>query len=233
MTGEAMRAWMGSKSPLRVGFLLVLTLGILSGCVREPQKVDRSALNTLPDKESYLLGKLDVRFESPDVLCELGRYYHEEGRWDKAQYYYSTALGFDPAHRRSQAGQVKMYVDKGDIAQAEQLVQRYQRQLWNTPTEMVDLASALADEKLETYALDCFTKALQVAPHSADTNKQLGIYYLNRGDNQQAREYLTRSFEINPNQPEVAGALGRLGVIVEVPTYQVQTKDEPAPVPGT
>ena len=32
-----------------------------------------------------------------------------------------------------------------------------------------------------------------------------------------AEEYLRRSFQLNPYQPEVAGELGRMGVVVQIP----------------
>jgi hypothetical protein len=56
----------------------------------------------------------------------------------------------------------------------------------------------------------------------------MGLYYLGKGDTAQAKQYLVRSFEINPRQPDVAGALGRLGVVVELPPM---APDQAAPKP--
>lgn len=234
MTGEAVRMVAGCKAPLVKGVIFVLCMGVLSGCGLHSPDIDRDYINSIPDKESYLLDKLDQRFENPEVHCELGRYYHSESKWTKAQYHFDTALGFDPSHRPSQAAFLKMLIAKGDMAGAEQTLQRYQRQLFSAPQAMVSLAVALAEENLDTYALSCFSKALQLAPHSFEANKQLGMYYLAREDAERAREYLTKSFELNPNQPEVAGALGRLGVVVEVPVkYQAQTEEPVMKQPGT
>jgi hypothetical protein len=40
---------------------------------------------------------------------------------------------------------------------------------------------------------------------------------LSKNNTVQAQEYLMRSFQLNPNQPEVAGELGRLGIAVKIP----------------
>jgi hypothetical protein len=45
----------------------------------------------------------------------------------------------------------------------------------------------------------------------------MGYYYLSKNDKVRAKEYLVRSFQLDPNQPEVAGELGRLGVEVRIP----------------
>ncbi|KKK97910.1 hypothetical protein LCGC14_2648010, partial [marine sediment metagenome] len=59
--------------------------------------------------------------------------------------------------------------------------------------------------------------ALHLAPNSAKIHRQIGYYYLSRNNKVRAKEYLVRSFQLNPNQPEVSGELGRLGVAVRIP----------------
>ena len=56
-----------------------------------------------------------------------------------------------------------------------------------------------------------------MGPHLPEVNKQVGYYYLGKEDKVRAKEYFTRSFQLNANQPDVAGELGRLGVVVKVP----------------
>ncbi len=56
-----------------------------------------------------------------------------------------------------------------------------------------------------------------MAPNSAKINRQIGYYYLSRGDRELAKSYLSRSFQLDPLQSEVAGELGRLGVAVAIP----------------
>ena len=79
---------------------------------------------------------------------------------------------------------------------------------------------------LDEYALRCFRQALETAPDSAEANKQIGFYYLGKGNEAQAKTYLQRSFELDPAQADVAGALGRMGVVVESPRSPPMTMEK-------
>jgi tetratricopeptide (TPR) repeat protein len=167
--------------------------------------------------EKELLELLERRFENPQVHYELGRLYHSEKRWDKAEYHYNNALSFDPSHRPAQAAIVKMLFDSDQSAKAEQFAKNYIFQVSESAVGSLYLALAFEAEALDEYALICFKQAIGLAPNSADVNKQFGLYCLRKADTSRAEEYLSRSFELNPNQPDVAGELGRLGVVVQVP----------------
>jgi tetratricopeptide (TPR) repeat protein len=75
---------------------------------------------------------------------------------------------------------------------------------------------------MDDYALRCFRQALDADQNSFEANKQIGFYYRDKGDTAKAKQYLLRSFELNPRQPDVAGALGKLGVVVELPPEPAQ-----------
>ncbi len=77
--------------------------------------------------EAQLLAELDKKWENPQVHLELARLYHKGQNWTKAEWYYSNALGFDPANKGAQAGQVKLFLDRGDAAKAEQFANGYIR----------------------------------------------------------------------------------------------------------
>jgi tetratricopeptide (TPR) repeat protein len=189
-----------------------------------------------PKSEAELLAELDRRFENPDVHCKLGQLYHSSKEWAKAEYHYSIALGFDPAHRPTQAAIVKLQLDRnlpGGGARAETYARNYISQASGSVAELLKLGQEFSDSAgggLNEYALTCFKQALSMADAGsgvppgrrgkllrADAYTHLGFYYLKVGDKTRAKEYLGRSFELNPNQPDVAGALGRLGVVVQVP----------------
>ena len=65
---------------------------------------------------------------------------------------------------------------------------------------------------------------------SAKVNKQLGFFYLKKGDKEKAKQYLIASFNANPFQPDVAGELGKLGVAIE---SKPAPKPKPAVQPNT
>lgn len=192
-----------------------LFLFACGGCNNSGVVVRDHSPRPIPDKETYLLNRLDQRFENPEVHCELGRFYLSEARFDKAEYHLNVALGFDPAHRKCQAAFINMLEMQGKSSDAALYVGRYQGQLYSSPSELVKLGKAFADEGLDTHALSTFQKALQINPDQAEAHKHLGMFYLSRNQRDRAKQYLSRSFAINPRQADVGRELGRMGVIVE------------------
>jgi Tfp pilus assembly protein PilF len=167
--------------------------------------------------EAVLQAEIEQKFQSPQAHYELARIYHEQRQWVKAEYEYLTALGFEPGNTSAQAGYVKMLMDLGETAKAQQFADKYVTQASTIPDESLRLAWDFQKVGLDELSLRCFRQALAAAPDSAEVNKQFGFYYLGKGDTAKAKEHLSRSFQANPNQADVAGALGRLGVIVQAP----------------
>jgi Tfp pilus assembly protein PilF len=213
---------MDSLAAFRLLFLVFLVVGALlfPGCNRgASQSSSADPIGTVPSEktETQLLAEVERKFENPSAHYELGVFYHRSQQWTKAEYHYDQALAFDPALRAAQAGKVKMLIDRGDTAKAEQFAGSYMRQAGRDANESLRLAWEFEKLGLDAYAMRCFRTALSAAPDSAEVNKQMGFYYLGKGDNANAKQYLQRSFELDPRQPDVSGALGRLGVVVESP----------------
>jgi Tfp pilus assembly protein PilF len=127
------------------------------------------------------------------------------------------AISFEPQNKAAQAGLVKMFVDSGDKAKAEQFANGYIRQSAIAVAETLRLGWEFEKVGLDDYALRTYRQAVTAATDSADANKQLGLYYLHHDDKANAKDYLKRSFDLNPRQPDVAGELGKLGVVVQTP----------------
>lgn len=191
---------------------------LLVGCTN--QKVAGSGkLKRIPSeqKKAALLKTLDRKFENPQAHYELGQLYQAERLWMKAEYHYNVALGFNPAHREAQAAMVKVFFDSGDTAKAKIYADIYMNQVAGSASEAFRLGLAFQKQLLDEYAFDCYMQALHLAPNSAKVHRQLGYYYLSKNDKVRAEEYLKRSFQLDPVQPEVAGELGRLGVEIRIP----------------
>jgi tetratricopeptide (TPR) repeat protein len=203
--------------------LFVLLCFALFGCwgctTYTPRRSSVDATGTVPSQksEAQLIVEIEKKFESPQAHYELARIYHESGEWTKAEMEYSTALGFEPGNKAAQAGFVKMFMDRGQKTKGEQYAEKYIRQASIDANGSLRLAWEFEKLGLNDYALRCFRQALAIAPDSAEVNKQLGLYYQSKGDTAKAKEHFSRSFQANPNQPDVAGALGRLGVVVQTP----------------
>ena len=200
--------------------LLACVVAVLGGCAgTEAPKSPVDRVGTVPSEktEPQLLADLDRKFENPQAHYELARLYHKSQNWSKAEYHYNVALGFEPRNKGAQAGLVKMFADRGDAPKAEQFANRYIRQGSVAVAEMLRLGWEFEKLGMDDYALRTFRQAVAAAPDSAEANKQIGFYYLGKNDSANAKQYLMRSFELNPRQPDVSGALGGLGVIVRTP----------------
>lgn len=207
--------------------LLSIALFAIWGCDEGAQpRVERISTVPVDKTEAELLAELDRKYENSQAHYELARLYHRSQNWLKADFHYNQAISFDPANRAAQAGLVKMFIDRGETAKAEQYANSYIRQAAATVSEILRLGWEFEQVGLDAYALRCYRQALEAAPDSPEANRQIGFYYLNKGDQTLAKQYLMRSFELNPRQSDVALALGRLGVVVQAPV-------EPAPATTT
>ncbi len=221
------RQSVGEKSNVSVSPVILVTLSfalfsasvlLLEGCGKSNSSdVDKKIITPTEKKKAELLKKIDRKFENSDNHYELGQLYHNQGLLVKAEYEYNVALSFDPAHKNSQAAMVKVLLDNGNKPKSELTADIYINQASASAVEMLKLALAFQHQQLDEYALSCYRQALNLAPNSAKINRQIGYYYLSKGNKERARDYLVRSFQINPNQPEVAGQLGRLGIEVRIP----------------
>lgn len=212
-------------------FAIFLCTLLLSGCLEKlklsklgfPSKADKQVgeLSAEQEKEK-LLKSLDRKFENPDAHYKLGQLYHADGLWTQAEYRYNVALGFEPSHREAQAALVKVMLDSGDQGKAANYTDIFINQAAGSATESLKLAEAFKKQEMDEQALACYQQALRLAPNSSRINRQIGYYYLSKGQQERARDYLSRSFDLNPRQPEVAGELGRLGVEVRIPRKTVK-----------
>ena len=195
--------------------LAVLLVGGCTETNSSTESVNTGAVMPTLSPEVELLRQIDKKFENPQAHYELARLYHRQGQWTKAEYHYDLALGFQPGFIAAQAGYAKLFMDEGQRAKGEQLANDYIRQAASNAMASTKLGWEFESLGLSDDAIRCFQQALSVAPDSAEVNKQMGLYYLDRGDKDRARQYLSRSIELNPVQPDVAGQLGRLGVVIE------------------
>ena len=185
-----------------------------------PEELKRIEKVTAPveDTKAQILKQLEGKFEDPDAHYNLGKFYQRDGMWSRAEHEFSTALSFDPAHRDSQAAKVKVLLQSGDKGKARILANDYITQASTSAAGSLRLAMAFQKETLDDYALTCYRQALCLAPNSAKVNKQIGYFYMSKNQRELAKDYLIRSFNLDPTQAEVARELGVLGVVVQVRT---------------
>jgi tetratricopeptide (TPR) repeat protein len=214
---KSWRRKMNAKVRMTILGIMLCAL-VIAGCRRNGVATVEQNSRTANDIRKVELQKeLDKKWENPVAHYELGQLYHAEGDWSKAEYYYNIALGFNSAYREVQAAMVKLQLNKGDKSKADWLANNYITQVVSMPEQVLSLGAAFEKQGLDDFALDCYNKALKATPDSWQVNRQLGYYYLNKNKKDLTKEYFIRSFQLNPNQPDVANELGKLGVAIRVP----------------
>jgi Tfp pilus assembly protein PilF len=215
---------MSAKMRAMVSAVLFCALLFLGCQATNSAGVSQGSRTAADIRRAELQRELDKKWENPNALFELGQSYHAAGDWSKADWYYNNAYSFDPTRRDIQAARVKLQFDKGDKSMGDKLASDYMVQAASSPEQLLALGVAFEKQGLDAYALKCYQDALKTTPDSPTVNRQLGYYYMAKNKKDLAKEYFIRSFQLNPNQPDVAGELGRLGVAVKIP-------EPAAPVP--
>ncbi|MHC4387243.1 MAG: tetratricopeptide repeat protein [Planctomycetota bacterium] len=209
--------------------LLICTLS-LTGCTLfdKSDSQARDIKKTTADQEkARLLRQVDRKYEDPQAQFELGQLYQNDGLWARAEQHYLTALNFDPVHREAQAARVKVLLQMSENDKAELLADEYMGLASTSAAGSLKLAMAFQKQLLDEYALTCYRQALRLAPNSAVVNRQIGYYYLSRNDTERAKDYLSRSYRLDWNQPDVARELGRLLVPIEMTSGTQQHSRRP------
>jgi len=168
-------------------------------------------------RKQQLEASLQTRYENPQAHYELGRIYHREGNYLRAEFHYNVAIGFAPTFREAQAALVRAYQDSREPEKARTAAQMYIQQAAVSADALMALGRAFHREGLSEYALQAYTRAQSIDPNDYLIPKQLGYFYLRQGDRVRAETALRRSFELNPDQPDVSAELGKMGVQVQVP----------------
>lgn len=205
-----------------IGLAIVICTLPLAGCGlssrdRKTQIPDDVKTTPAEQEKAKVLKQIDRNFQNPKAHFELGQLYQDDGLWTHAANEYRIALNFDPAYKPAQAARVKVLMQLGDNTKAELLADEYMSQASTSAAGSLNLALAFQKQQLDDYAHACYQRALRLAPTSAKINRQIAYYYLSKNDTARGKDYLMRSFDLNWNQPEVAGELGRLGVLVSIP----------------
>jgi len=203
-----------------VAFILFSVL-LVCGCQQPQNKPIEDEIDFVGSdlRKLELQQRLDRKYNDPGIHYELGKIYQSEGLWDKAIFEFTLAKSYDPVNWESAAAIVKTLYQDGKNDQAKATAEKYIKQAGYSAGSSLNLGKAFQTEMLDDEALTCYNHALKIAPTSAELNKQIGFYYYEKNDLIRAEQFLRRSFEIEPT-PEVSGALGRLGIAVNLPRLE-------------
>ena len=214
--------------------LLLCSAFLFVGC-NEP-RADATAIARQEDlsaeaRKAELLNLLEQKFENPSAHFQVARLYHAEGLWAKADYHYNVTLNFDPAHAEAKAARVKLFLDSGDNAKSKTYADEYMNDAAGSAIQSLRLGMAFQNQQLDGYTLDSYQQAISLEPNSAQVNRQMGYYYLSKGDKNRAKEHFIASYRSDNGQPDVAHELGKLGVELRMRPAEAEGTPEPDMMP--
>lgn len=211
---------------------------IIAGCTNQQPVSGYVAPLTPAQKKEQLLESLKRDSEDSQTHFMLGQLYHQDKEWDEAEIQYKLAWQYDPVYWPAQAALIKLELDRGDPGKARNYFDlfmkpilmkqesRQVKQVIEAANNLIDLGVECQQQQLDTYAMECLQKALDIAPNSPITNKYMGYYYLYKNDKAKAKEYFEKSFNLDRLQGDVALELGRLEVPIEYPPADINESSE-------
>lgn len=208
---------------LQILALVGLSFVFIGGCDGQQKGKDVIVPSVAELEIEDLEKRVEKKWNDAKSHYKLGKLYQDEGKWRKAEREFLVALGQNPVHWESAAAVVRTRFATGEEQESRVLAESYIKQSSYSGASSALLGKAFQREGFDSYALTSYEQALRIAPDSAELNKWVGYYYLHKNNEVRAMDYLRRSFEINPRQGEVARALGKLGVKVELPRSREQS----------
>ncbi len=160
--------------------------------------------------ERLLVASLEKKKDSPVHHDWLGQVYMRMGKVDKAELAFTTAIGLapkDPEFRLS-LGALKIVQGKLDEAKAA-----YQEALRLRPNQFLalfNLGNINAMQGHMDAAIELFHQAERAGQPNFALFNALAQAYQEKGDLARAAEYLKRSLQARPNQPDRQAALKRI-----------------------
>ena len=190
------------------------------GCDGFNKKDDTKMINesAVVNQTTELLEKIDRNYTDWQAHYELGGIYKANGLYEKAYHEFNVANGFAPVNRNIQAAMVKSQILMGKESKGIVTAEGFINQTREHAEESLLLGRAFQKEDLDSLALNCYQNSLRLAPESPALHKQMGYYYLKNNNKSRAEEYFRKSFQLDPYQVDVSEQLGKMGVIVKVPT---------------
>ena len=224
---------MSNKAKIAVSLIFFVICLFVIGCAEQSKIEHQEPLGPPPEdaeygfKKLYYQKQLEQKYENPWAHYQLAKLYFSDGWWNKAQFHGELAVQFSPMMFEAQALVIKTLIASGKESLAKVKLKEYTDLAGDDTGKLYMLGKQLRENNLNQYAYDIYQSAYSDENTSADITRELGYYYLARGQKVMARKYFVESFELDPFQKDVAWELGRLGVAVKVQEKQdTQTEQQ-------
>jgi len=160
--------------------------------------------------ERLLVASLEKKEDSAIHHDWLGQVYLREGRYDKAEMAFHTAIGLAPKEAEFQISLGGLRAKQGKIDEAIGAYQKALELKPDYPLALFNLGVTSALQGQMDKALEYFHRAERAGPPSHALFNSLAQAYEQKGRLDRAAEYLRRSLALRPDQPDRRAALKRI-----------------------
>lgn len=154
-----------------------------------------------PEPEFYVT-TVQPRMQEMDKTLERGDEHRKEGEVYSAQFEYGRAMQLDEENVRANFGIGLCYLERGETAKAEDILQRIVKLDAAFQSEHKHLFNEfgikLRKSGMHDQAINYYTRAADFASQDDHLFYNMARACLEKGDYEQAREHLTKSLELNP-----------------------------------
>lgn len=168
----------------------------------EPAKISRL--------ERLLTASLDKKKDSAMHHDWLGQVFMREGRYDKAEMSFQTAMGLEPKEPEFPINLGGLKAKQGKYDEAIAAFQKGLELRPDHPLALFNLGSVYALQGNMDKAIESFHQAEKAGPPSPALFNSLAQAYQAKGTLDRAAEYLRRSLALRPDQPQRQAELRKI-----------------------
>lgn len=165
--------------------------------------VDALVDNDLPLAYAYFSKGLQVQPGLAYIWSNLGVVFRRNEQLDDAILAYRTALSAERDHAVALNNLYDLYSENGDLAAAEALANRVERNRRKNPYYLLHLAELANEEERWSDAIDLLNRAIRIDANEYRFHYTLAHAQFHAGQVETARNSLDRARELSATQPSV------------------------------
>src|SRR5262245_31497768 len=136
----------------------------------------------------------------------LARAYYGAGDLKKAIAAMDTVYSADAANTQHALLYANMLLEDGQLAKGKEVIEKLPAGSLTDPTPLINIGIVMMNKKQPGAAIDYFTKAIEIAPTSADGYYYRGLAHLQEGKQKEAKPDLQKVVELAPDSDNAKDA---------------------------
>ncbi|HKN47092.1 MAG TPA: tetratricopeptide repeat protein [Candidatus Polarisedimenticolia bacterium] len=165
---------------------------------------------TIARLERLLTASLEKNQNSPVHNDWLGQVYMREGRLDKADMAFKSAVGQAPNEPQFRVSLGSLRIRQGKLDEARAALDEALKIKPEMPLALFDLGTTYAIQAQYDKAIEYFRRAERAGPPNHALFNMLAQAYEEKGELDHAAQYLRRSIDLKPDQPDRKSELARI-----------------------